>query len=46
MKKKYINPDMEIVKLQAVQLLAGSDLDTGGSTEQNLGRESFLDDDF
>ena len=44
MKKTYINPQLEIVKLSAVQLLAGSDPKLGGEYGGGdvLGRE----DDF
>ncbi len=30
MKKKYINPSMEVIKIQTPQLLAGSDPALGG----------------
>ena len=47
MKKTYINPNMEVVKITAPQLMSGSKLGKGveydGSTP-TLGREN--DDDF
>ena len=57
MKKTYINPEMDIVMLQTMQMLAASDPENGfnkstttelESTEDsgNLGRGGFLDDDF
>ena len=44
MKKTYINPAMEIVKVQTNQMLAAS-VGVGGNTEQNLGRGYDFDDD-
>ena len=44
MKKTYINPEMLVVKLQTVEMLAGS-LQFGGTTEQNLGRDFDFDDE-
>lgn len=52
MKKAYINPTIEVVKIQAVnQILAGSDPALGGeynsSTDGDpIGREYGLSDDF
>ena len=48
MKKKYIAPATESIKINAVTILAGSP-GYGGSTEStsgNLGRENGLDEDF
>ena len=50
MKKTYINPQIEIVKVPATQLLAGSDpkLSTSAfnsSSETVLGREFDFDDE-
>jgi len=45
MKKTYINPEMEIVKIATNQMLAAS-LPGGGSTDQNLGREDEFDFNF
>ena len=45
MKKTYINPTMEIVKIQTQQMLASS-IPGGGSTEQNLAHENELDFDW
>lgn len=45
MKKKYINPAMEVVKMKAEQmLLAGSSLSIGGSTGSVDSREFYLDE--
>ena len=43
MKKKYINPAMEIVKIETQQIIATS-VPGGGSTDQNLVREFDFDD--
>lgn len=48
MKKQYIQPSTNEVKIQATMLMAGS-LNVGGTTDQNLSRsvrsENFWDDD-
>lgn len=44
MKKKYINPAMEIVKIETQQIIAAS-VPGGGSTDQNLGREFIFDEE-
>lgn len=42
MKKTYINPEMEVIRMKShYQLLAGSEIPGGGNTDQNLGREFF-----
>ena len=43
MKKTYIIPEMEVVKIATQQMLASS-IPGGGSTDQNLSRE--FDDEF
>ena len=47
MKKTYINPEMEIVKVTAMHLLAGSDPQLGGDynpgSDPVLGREDNFD---
>ena len=47
MKKEYINPTIEVVKIQAAQLLAGSDVNAALEGEQSnenaLGHGSFFD---
>jgi len=41
MKKAYINPAMEIVKIQGRSVLTStSTISFGGTTEQNLGRNA------
>ncbi len=50
MKKTYINPEMEIVKIAATAILAGSTLSIDSSVEVNdenelLSRESNFDFD-
>ena len=45
MKKTYINPTLEVIKIQTQQMLASS-LPGGGSTDQNLSREFDDDDSF
>lgn len=46
-KKQYINPEIEIVKITAMQLLAGSDPQLGGDytpgTDPILGRQDDFD---
>ncbi len=42
MKKTYINPEMQVVKIATQQMLAAS-LPGGGSTDQNLVREDEFD---
>ena len=48
MKKTYINPEMEIVKIQTMQMLAASEqVGFGSSVDSAAGAESHeLDDDF
>ena len=41
MKKTYISPDMEMVKIETAQMLAASVLSLDADTEEGL----FLDDD-
>lgn len=44
MKKTYINPEMEVIRMKShYQLLAGSEIPGGGSTDQNLSRGWFDD---
>lgn len=43
MKKKYMSPVMDIVELKKQTLLAGS-LPAGGSTDQNLAPEFYLEE--
>ena len=47
MKKEYINPTLEVVKIQTAQMLASSDvnaaLDGEQSNEEALGHGSFFD---
>jgi len=44
MKKTYKNPTLEVIKIASrTQMLAGSEIPGGGSTDQNLGRE---DEDY
>ena len=48
MKKEYINPTIEVVKIQTAQMLASSDVDAAISQETQdngdaLGHGSFFD---
>ena len=46
MKKTYINPSIEVVRINSKgQLLAGS-LPAGGTTDQNLSREFIIDGEW
>ena len=47
MKKTYINPNIEVVKIQTQQMLAGSPVVTmhgGDATSAGLGRDNDGDD--
>lgn len=46
MKKQYIKPSFMVVKMDAVNILAGS-IEGGGNTNQDLSRQGrgFWDDD-
>jgi hypothetical protein len=50
MKKTYINPEVEVIKIQTMQMLAASTLDIDDSVEitdeGNLLSREFFDDTF
>lgn len=41
MKKTYINPEMEIVKIETNQMLAGSDVNTSNSEPTKWGSRGY-----
>ena len=46
MKKEYINPTMDIVKIEAPQMLAGSDIPVGGNYNGGTIESREFDDTF
>jgi hypothetical protein len=45
MKKQYIYPEMQVVEINVPQLLAGSEIPGGGTTNQNLAPRFELDEE-
>ena len=44
MKKQYMNPEITIVKIQTIQMIASSPLDTSGATPQQADFTEYTPD--
>ena len=43
MKKTYTKPATDVIKVDAAHLMAGSEIPSGGETNQNLSRDNASD---